>query len=382
MSAPLPVIHDFSAHGNDPGRYLRLPDDWWIASTDVVGSTGLAAQGRDRDVNFAAAAAVAVLSAAASRPPEPAACQFGGDGALAAVPPECRAAAEAALAALGHWAEHDIGVPLRVGLVPVRALSEAGLDAYAALHDFGNNNAFGLFIGAGIPAAESWVKADSRWRVATHPGPLPGLEGVSCRWRPVPASRGVVLCVIVEPVDPGPQGMAALTRVQAALEAIVPTQVAAPLGDGGRLVPRPVPTLHALALEVRTEPPARRPWRAVKALAGAAILAAVHRLGGRLGSLDVDAYRRACATRSDYRKQAGGPRLVLDVTRDEARRIEAMLAAAEASGGIRYGTATAAATTMTCLVGDFAADRHIHFVDGAGLGFWRASVAFKAKLHQ
>ena len=35
---------------------------------------------------------------------------------------------------------------------------------------------------------------------------------------------------------------------------------------------------------------------------------------------------------------------------------------------------------MTCLVGDFAADRHVHFVDGAGLGYWRAATVLKAKL--
>ena len=37
---------------------------------------------------------------------------------------------------------------------------------------------------------------------------------------------------------------------------------------------------------------------------------------------------------------------------------------------------------MTCLVGDFAADRHVHFVDGAHLGYWRAATVLKAKLHK
>ncbi|HEY0837844.1 MAG TPA: DUF3095 family protein, partial [Azospirillum sp.] len=83
--------------------------------------------------------------------------------------------------------------------------------------------------------------------------------------------------------------------------------------------------------------------------------------------------------RSDYRKEAGGPRLVLDVTEGEARGIEAVLARFAEAGEIRYGTARAEATTITCLVGDFAADRHVHFVDGAGLGFWRASVMLKGK---
>jgi hypothetical protein len=313
------------------------------------------------------------------RPPAPAACQFGGDGAVAAVPPECEAATRAALAALAHWSDSEMKVPLRVGMVPVHALTEAGLEAMAALHHFGNGDAFGLFLGTGVPTAENWVKADARWRIDPRPGPLPGLDGLSCRWRPVPARRGLVLCVIADPVVAGAEGLAALGRLRTALERVVETAAASPLGQGEHLAPR-MPTGHSLALEARTEPRRRRPLRMIKAIVGSALLTLGHRLGGRLGPLDVARYRRGIAERSDYRKQAGGPRLVLDVTPDEADAIEAVLAEAEAKGEIVSGTARAEATVITCLVGDFSADRHVHFVDGAALGFWRASVVLKEKL--
>ncbi len=376
----LPSISDFAVEGVDPAHYSRLGGEWWIAVADVTGSTQLAQAGRDRDVNFAAAAVVAALSAVVAGTGGTAACQFGGDGAVAAIPPPCRAEAERVLAALGHWATAELDVPLRVGMVPVAALEAAGLDVLVALQDFGNGNSFGLFLGAGVPSAESWVKAGTRWRIEPCPGPLPGLEGLSCRWRPVPARRGVVMCVIADAVAPGAQGLTALARLQASIEAIVPTERAAPLGDGSRLVPKPLPTLHAIALETRVVPPARRLLRALRAVASGLILSIVHRLGRRVGTLDVGKYRRALARRSDYRKQAGGPRLVLDLTPAEADRLEAVLAAAEAAGEIRYGTARSRATTITCLVGDFMADRHVHFVDGADLGFWRASVIYKRKL--
>ncbi|HLN25286.1 MAG TPA: DUF3095 family protein [Patescibacteria group bacterium] len=375
----LPTIDDFARQGNDPNHYRSLDGDWWLAVADVVASTKLAGQGRDRDVNFVAGAAVAVLSSVTSLPPDPSACQFGGDGAIAAVPPACRAQAEAALAALAHWAQDEVDVPLRVGMVPVSALREAGFEVMAALHDFGNGNVFGLFLGSGISAADAWVKADARWHIAPQPGALPGLEGLSCRWRPVPAHRGVVLCVIADALSDGLAGQSALTRLQAEMEAIVPTEQAAPLGQGERLVPRGLPSWHSLLMELHTERPGRRLLRFLHAVIGSAILAVVHRCGGRLGSLDVNKYRHALAERSDYRKQAGGPRLVLDVTLDEADRLEALLARFEAADDILFGTARSGETTMTCLVGDFAADRHVHFVDGGGLGFWRASVVLKGK---
>lgn len=377
----LPAIRDFAAEAADPSRYARLGGDWSLAVADVVGSTRLAAEGRDREVNFVAAAVVAVLSRAVAQPPHPVACQFGGDGAIAAVPPGRAAAAREALAALAHWSETDLDIPLRVGLVPVAALLDQGLEVMAALHDLGNGNVFGLFLGSGVTEADRWVKDEASWRIPPAPGPLPGLEEVSCRWSPVPPRRGTVLCVIVDAVDPGPAGLAALARVQQAIEGIVPTAFAAPLGSGEALRPGWPPDWRALRMEARSGPSAGRRQgvrRVADALAKSAILCLLLALRLRLGFFDPRRYRRDLATRSDFRKAAGGLRLVLDVTGAEAAEIEGLLARAAAAGEMRYGTARAEATTITCLVGDLAADRHVHFVDGAALGFWRASVMLKA----
>lgn len=373
----LPTIRDFAREATLPGCYTALGPDWSLAIADVVGSTRLASEGRHRDVNFVAGAVIAVLTEVLRQPSLEPACQFGGDGAIAAVPPGCRSAAADALAALADWAGTELDVPLRVGIVPVRELMDAGLEAMAALQDFGQGNAFGHFLGSGIAAAESWVKADPKRQIAPRPGPLPGLEGLSCRWRPVPARRGTILCVIADPVAPGARGLDVITRLQADVERIVPTESAAPLGDGEPLHPR-LPTAESLRLEVRTEPRRRRAMRMVRAVTGSGLLWLAHKTGIRVGALDIPRYRQAMAERSDYRKEAGGPRYVLDVTEGEAAAIEALLERYAQAGEILYGTARAQSTTITCVVGDFAADRHVHFVDGAELGFWRASVQLKA----
>lgn len=378
----LPVIRDFAVEASDPRRYAALDGGWSLAVADVTGSTQLATQGRHRDVNFVAAGVVAVLSDAVRVGQDPAACQFGGDGAIAAVPPGREDGARAALSALAHWSAEVMDVPLRVGLVPVQALLDRGLEVMAALHDVGNGNSFGLFLGAGVVAADAWVKEDARWRLSPRQGPLPGLESVSCRWNPVPPRRGTVLCVIVDAVDPGAAGLLELARVQSAIEAIVPTAGAAPLGLGERLEARWPPDWRSLLMEARGGRNGAglgtRIRRVGNALAGSGLLALLLKLGLSLSNFDPQRYRRHMAERTDFRKSAGGPRLVLDVTEGEADAIEALLARAAQAGSIRYGTARADATTVTCLVGDVTADRHVHFVDGAGLGFWRASVMLKA----
>lgn len=378
---PIPRITDFAAHGADPARYLELSPDWAIAVADVVASTALVAQGKDRAVNFVAGAVVAVLGEVVGSAAEPAVCQFAGDGAIVAVPPGGEAAAREALAALADWAQAEIGVPLRVGLVSVAALNAAGHPVLAALHDFGGGNVLGLFLGSGVITAEAWVKEEAAtWAVPPREGPLPGLEGLSCRWQPVPSRRGTVLSVLADPVPPGIAGIAALARVQEDLAAIVAPDLAAPFGTGEHLRPPAVPAwslagLEALARKGRVKGALSR----LRGWAGSALIHLAWRRGGRLGPIDAGRYLRSVARQSDHRKLAGGLRLVMDVTVAEAEAIEQALARAEAAGLVTFGTARSDAATMTCLVGDFSSDRHVHFVDGASLGFWRAATAMKAK---
>lgn len=389
---PIATITDFAAQAADAHRYTPLGDGWWIAVADVVGSTRLASEGRHRDVNFVAGAAVAVLSTLIEATGETPCCQFGGDGALAAVPQAARDAAHEGLAALAWWSIHEMGVPIRVGLVPVSELVAAGLDVRVALQDLGGGNVFGLFMGDGVSRAEEWVKGEPARQIPPHRfpiehGALPGLEGLSCRWTPVPSGRGTVLCVIIDPVVPGDAGAAILRRIQAEIEAVVDTDDATPLSrNGERLKPRWPPSLHALILESRAAAggpgwggTAARVARVAKAVLSAAFIAFAHAAGRKLLGFDPRRYRRAIAERSDYRKAAGGPRMVLDVTEAEARAIEELLERAVATGDIRYGVARADTTTITCHVGDFQADRHVHFVDGGELGFWRASKALKSR---
>lgn len=379
----LPSLTDFAVEGADPDHYTPLGPGWCLAVADVVGSTRLAAQGRHRDVNFVAGAAVSVLSAVVEAAGGRPCCQFGGDGATAAIPPGLRDAAEAALSALVHWSIHELDVPIRAGLVEVAELNAAGLEARAALQDLGGGNYFGLFMGAGVGVAEEWVKTQPARQVTPRPGPLPGLEALSCRWLPAPATRGVILCVIADPIQAGGAGDDALRRLQRDIEKIVSTEIATPLSPRGeRLTPRWPPSLRSLWLEARASPPGKRLRRMIYGAIQSALVRLIYLSGRPMFGFDARDYARSLAERSDYRKAAGGPRFVLDVTENEAQAIENLLEQYVERGEIRYGVARAAATTITCRVGDYAADRHVHFVDGAELGFWRAATALKQRFLQ
>ncbi|WP_417580394.1 DUF3095 family protein [Nitrincola sp.] len=372
-------IVDFEQQALDLSHYQQLPDDWYIAVADVVGSTQLARVGRDKDVNFIAGAAVAVLTPALTGNDELAAIQFGGDGVLAAVPGDKAEQIKTLLAALAYWSKEAFSIELRIGMVPVKALNQSGLRTYASLQMVSEQRAFGLFLGEGIQAADDWVKQDPQWHILPVQGVLPGLENLSCRWDPIPSRRGSILSIIIDPLVPGDEGIQALNKLFRELNSIAPGELTSPLGTREQLTPPAIPGWRSVSRELKTPNTGTGIKRFLKAYAGSFILWLAWRIGGKLGPVDAKRYLSSLRYRSDFRKQAGGPRMVLDLTPDEVAATLKRLDAAEARGEIIYGTATSEASTLTCLVGDFQADDHIHFVDGQALGFWRASVVLKEK---
>ena len=69
----LPVLRRFE-DTTDPTNYLPLPDDWYIAITDVRNSTIAIEEGRYKEVN--AMGAIAIMGAKMSLPPS---CQTSSD---------------------------------------------------------------------------------------------------------------------------------------------------------------------------------------------------------------------------------------------------------------------------------------------------------------
>lgn len=372
-------IFDFDAQAFDLSHYHALPDDWSIAIADVISSTELATLGRDKDVNFIAAAAVAVLKETLESSGDSAAIQFGGDGVIAAVPPEHRDQVSLRLASLAHWAKQLFDIGLRIGMVPVAELNKAQLPCYVSLQVLDEHNAFGLFLGDGIQAADDWVKQHSTWNIQPLQGELPGLENLSCRWHPVKSNRGMVVSLILDPVAKGEQGIQTLNRVVEALNLLFPVEHASPLSQHRPLKPPAIPSWQSISRELKIQSNTPRVLRILTAYSGSFIVWLAWRLGGQLGSLNARRYLHSLSRKTDYRKQAGGPRMVLDLTHAEFDAIKQVLEDAEQQGEILFGYATSEAATLTCLVSDFQADDHVHFIDGQGLGFWRASIMLKKK---
>jgi hypothetical protein len=371
--AGLPRFGDFTGV-MDPARFTPLPDSWVIGAADVMGSTQAIAENRYKAVNMAGAAVIVAVTNALHDREFP--FVFGGDGASFAVAPADADAARHALAETATWVNEDLGLTLRIALVPIRDIRANGLDVRVARYAPSDNISIAMFSGGGIAWADAAMKHGEFAVPPAAAGAHPDLSGLSCRYEEIESSRGVVLSLVVAPA---PKADAAAFR--AAIEQIAAIVDRTP--DASRPVPGQRLRLRwppaGADLEARASRRAGEPlWlRKIKVLAWTLFAFLVMRFGIRMGSFIPAKYTREMIDNSDFRKFDDALRMVLDCTVELADEIEAHLADCAARGIVRYGTHRQRAAMMTCFTPSPTRSNHVHFIDGAAGGYAIAASALK-----
>lgn len=371
--ASLPRIHRF-ADVLDATCYAPVPDHWLVGLCDVVDSAGAIRQGRYRAVNVAGAAAIAAVRNALEGAAF--AFAFGGDGASMLVAPCDRDRVAAALAATATWVREDLGLELRIALIPVAALRAAGADLRVARFAASEHVDYAMFTGGGLALADAIAKRGDFALASAPTGTRPDLTGLSCRFEPVEAEGGVVLSIIAVPrkgTDPA--------AVLATLEALL-SQIDASPGMGRPLPPQG-PSIRVpwsgIGLEARTAGPlaGSHGLRCALVLARTCLSYVVFRLGLPIGPFSPRSYRSRLAANADFRKYDDGLRLTVACPAVVADAIEARLAAARADGLLRYGLHRQASAVVTCISPSVLREDHVHFVDGAEGGYAEAALQLK-----
>ena len=300
---------------------------------------------------------------------------FGGDGASFAVPAQDRDLARAALASTAAWTRDDLSLDLRVALVPVSAVIEQSLNVSVARFAPSKNVSFAMFSGGGLAWAERALKSGLYAVPVAEPGTRPDLSGLSCRWNDIPATKGLILSVVVAPMTHGdPAFRKMVEALLAELESS--SEVARPIPDEAPGVGWPPPGLE---LEARASRQKEETLflRRLKLLLGTLIAYIILKFGIRLKNFDPAVYRREVVENSDFRKFDDNLRMTLDCTPSLADRIEQRLTAARAAGVARFGLHRQPAAIMTCIVPSISDSNHVHFVDGAAGGYALAARQLK-----
>lgn len=368
--ARLPVFGQFSRL-TDPSIYAPLPSDWVLGLSDIVRSTDAIGAGRYKEVNTAAASAIAAVSNALGHHDFP--FVFGGDGASFALPPSLANVARDALASVAAWVQDQFDLNMRVALLPVSAVRAEGHDVRVARFAASPDVSYAMFSGGGMAHAERRMKEGAFAIPPAAPGTMPDLTGLSCRFDEIRAEHGVILSLIVLP-GAGADAAAFNALIGGVLNlADDRAKAGRPIPEGGPRLSSPFKRFRMEAKGLGRPQPVAYAWLAAHRLAAFLIL----RLGLPVGPFDPARYKRQLVENTDFRKFDDGLRMTLDCTPALADRLEWLLSEAERRGIARFGLHRQDAALMTCFVPSPTRSDHIHFVDGAMGGYAMAAKALK-----
>ncbi|MEM9332630.1 MAG: DUF3095 family protein [Pseudomonadota bacterium] len=343
-------------------NYQPVPDDWFVAVTDVVKSRKAIAEGRYKAVNIAGVSMISAVMNALGR--QDILYIFGGDGAAVAFAPEDSDVVSKALAATCGWVEDELELELRAAIVPVKVIRDAKSDLLVAAVRVSPAIRNYAFIGGGISLAETLMKQGHYRIERAGRNARPDLTGLSCRWTPIEEKGLKIISLIVEPVEgqneidsDSVQELMRLVQADSANASPMPNR-----GPGFKWPP------DGLPLEVKASGMRKLTLYLITILAWV-----LDRTGIRLGGFDPIKYREVTSLNTDYRKIQDGIRMTVSMNRDQIAQLRELLSARKDAGKLRYGICEQDKAVLTCFVPSITTDNHFHFLDGAGGGYAAAA---------
>ncbi len=364
----LPAASDFS-QALDESSYVPVPDGWLVAVTDVVKSREAIAAGKYKAVNMAGVAMISAAMNALGTQEVP--FIFGGDGAALIIAPGEREAVATSLSKTAVFAGEELGLELRLAIVPVSRVRADGLDIRVKpvrISDALNNFAF---TGGGLSHAEDLMKGGEYLLEKAPAGQRPDLEGLSCRWTPISSPGKNVVSLILERAESETADRFARTVQQLMQLAGLEGDAASPMPRQGPRFTWPPPGLDMEARASRGDKPLAAQKRLLYLITAIAWL--LDKTGIPLGGFDPKRYRRYTALNTDFRKVQDGLRMTVSLDDAGLAALKGRLEELRLAGRVRYGLCVQDSAVLTCYVPSLTSDSHFHFLDGAGGGYAEAA---------
>lgn len=369
-----PILHHIQDI-TDNSYYKDVPDDWFIALTDVRGSTVAIENGRYKDVNAVAAASISAMLNVVEGADIP--YVFGGDGASMLIPPEYYDRAAESLAAARILARDYFELDLRVGIVPVRDVIVEGFKLRVAKLHNSDNFQQAIFKGGGLAHAEFLFKhpiRGERYAIKFDGVPNGNFEGFECRWNAIPSSADETVSILVNAVagDEDDHG-----RVYDE----VLTQINRIYGNRETRHPISIKNMHLamnpkkLVIEAKIRYQDISLSRLLKMLKGTMMAAfAIHFKIGRWGE-----YKQIFLDSTDHEKFDDALRMTISGSEAQREQLNAYLMEQYQRGRLAFGIHVSTHALVTCIVFDYFG-RQVHFVDAADGGYAIAAKQMKAQL--
>lgn len=353
----------------DLSHYYDVPADWYIAATDVKGSTQAVEDGRYKEVNAVAAASITALLNLMPNGELP--FVFGGDGATILVPPTIITETRSALAATRHMAKSQFNLELRVGIIPVSDVFSSGHRIRVARLEVSENFRQAIFSGGGLSYAERLLKQDPHYTIDEIDNPSADFSGFECRWNPIPSRYDETISLMVMAIDD-------ITIYDDVLQTIQKIY-----GDVEQRHPILKNNMHLalnpdkLSIEARIRHQDRSWKRLFKMWKGSLKAGFAMRFNiGKWGT-----YKDSFITTTDNEKFDDTLRMTISGNQQQREKLQTALEKLRQENKVVYGIHASQRALVTCIVFDYFG-RQVHFVDGEDGGYTLAARQMKSQLKQ
>jgi hypothetical protein len=370
----IPTFHQFKDVANRD-VYRSVPNDWSVVITDVRGSTRAIELGHYKEINTTGVSSIIAVINALKTQHIP--YVFGGDGATILIPSETTNVVVAALRGAQAMAKTNFGLELRVGVVPVSNLKEAGHDIFVARYQLSPTTVLAMISGSGVSLAEQWVKdPNQNFCIAPDFSAMASFDGLECRWNPIRTKRGEMVSLLVK-ADRADTYQEVLNLIETILH-----------DDGKPTATDRVKFSWPLFGTAMREAKTRAFGKGNKAIFKHFVLVNFEMLVAGISwifnidmrTFSMKKYVSDLVSNTDFRKFDDMLRMIIDCKTEQRVQIETALNAKMQKGELVYGTHITNAALMTCLV--FSWENHVHFVDGASGGYAMAAKQLKARMKQ
>jgi hypothetical protein len=368
----IPVITDFKSVA-DKSKYYDVPEDWTVIITDISGSTKAIEQGRYREVNKIGAATIAAAQNALN---EEFPFVFGGDGATLLIPNDLVAKVKDALLGVQSLSIDNYQLTLRVGMVKLREVYDEGHTLKIAKHELAAGKCIAMFQGGALQSAEEKIKGQpEKYNVTLTEKTEANLDGLSCRWNPIPNKNGTVLTLLVLAKD---NDQAIYEEVLHGIEHILgaPLDHFNPVNIEKASYRSIVKNLKSL----RKNHSSVWNFSFIKSFVEIFLAGLLFQFGLGPFFSSILNYENSMKTHSDYRKFDEILRMVIDCSIEQKDQIRHFFHEQKNKGKIYFGMHSSANSLMTCFVNSVNDGDHIHFIDGDDGGYAMAAKELKAQL--
>lgn len=379
--ASLPVIEDFFDVSNRQ-NYHPLPEDWYIAITDIINSTDAIKDGRYKTVNILGASPIVGILNIAGRNRIP--YTFGGDGSSFCISSDLLNEARRVLGGCRQIGNREYNLDLRAAIIPVSYIRKQGYNIQVARYRASEHYVQAIFSGGGISFAEEMIKDSGmeQFRVPiSDNAETVDFTGLECRWQEVKQKDNEVLTLLVKSNPSIDQPEEVYQKVLHKMRDIFGFEDKTnPINESQLSMSLSFAELLGEA-KFRTSGKGwlKRLGYILKVQLQTVIGKILMALGYKSSATDWSLYKSDLVRNSDYRKFDDMLRVVISGTSSQRKEFLHFLDQKFKSRQLAYGVHITDAAIITCMVFQYHRE-HVHFVDGSGGGYVSASKGLKQRM--